>query len=48
MIQGLIWKRGKRENSKDRIDLVISDIIMQVIERSCDEGNISKAKVFLK
>jgi len=46
VIQGLIWKRGKRGNSKDGIDLVIPDIIMQVIERSCDEGTISKAKVF--
>ncbi len=30
-------------NNKDRIDLVISDIIMQVVERSCYEGNISKS-----
>jgi len=41
--QGPICKKGKRENNKDRIDLVISDIIMQVVERSCYEGNVSKS-----
>jgi hypothetical protein len=33
----------QRENNKDRIDLVISDIIMQVVERSSYEGNMSKS-----
>jgi len=33
----------QRENNKDRIDLIISDIIMQVVERSCYEGNVSKS-----
>jgi len=30
-------------NNKDRIDLIISDIIMQVVEKSCYEENVSKS-----